>query len=275
MAPEGEKNSAGHETSETRVKLNRTTAASPSDYNGYRMVSDVLSNLMSMIVGIAWPVTALIILDYATQHGSDLVDDIQKLMIGNKQLEISADVKGGIHLVVIKEVEKGLSQQFAQEGSKAPKTDAAEIKDAAAQATSRLPVPIDAHAKTKILWVDDHPQNNIGLVYAFQVLGIIVVCVDGNDGIDEAFVTAGGFDGVITDMYRDAIGDKRAQPDGGLETVKIIKEQYGSVPVIIYASSYADHAKDPLQPPIVAITNDPRVVLNRVTEIASKKGNKI
>lgn len=45
------------------------------------------------------------------------------------------------------------------------------------------------------------------------------------------------------------------------------------MPVIIYAGPYAaSHANDPLAAPVIAITNDPRVVLTRVTEIASKKG---
>ena len=84
--------------------------------------------------------------------------------------------------------------------------------------------------------------------------------MDSNEGIAEAFATAGSFDVVITDIYRDAVGDRRVQPKGGLETVKIIKGQHGSVPVIISAGSYAaSHANDPLQAPVIAITNDPRV----------------
>ena len=48
-----------------------------------------------------------------------------------------------------------------------------------------------------------------------------------------------------------------------------------SVPVIIYAGSYAaSHANEPQPTPVIAITNDPRVVFTRVTEIASKKGKK-
>ena len=127
---------------------------------------------------------------------------------------------------------------------------------------------------TKVLWVDDHPENNAGLSYALQALGMIVVCVGSNDGIADAFAAAGGFDVVITDMYRDAIGSKRAQPEGGLETVQIIKGRSTSVPVIIYAGSYAaSHANDQLKAPVIAITNDAQVVLTRVTEIVkAKKG---
>jgi CheY-like chemotaxis protein len=71
--------------------------------------------------------------------------------------------------------------------------------------------------RMKILWVDDHPQNNIGLQYAFQALGMIVVCIDSNSGIGSTFATAGRFDVVITDMYRDAVPerDRPVEPEGG------------------------------------------------------------
>jgi CheY-like chemotaxis protein len=188
-------------------------------------------------------------------------------------------VKSGVRFVVIaQEVQKGLTQQVtAQAGGNAPQgADATGIQQVAAEAASQLSSATVNHSiVTKVLWVDDHPQNNLGLAYAFQALGIIVVCVDSNDGIGEAFATSGGFDVVITDVYRDAVGDRRAQPEGGLETVKIIRERPGSVPVIIYAGSYAaSHASDRLQAPVIVITSDPRVVFTGVTEIASKKGKR-
>ena len=204
------------------------TPAAPSEYNGYRFVSDIVNTLTSLIVGLAWPVTALIIVSYLVQHGSTFVGDIQELMKGNKQVELTADVKSGVRFVVIaQEVQKGLTQQITtQAGGNVPQgAEATGIQQVAAQAASQFSSPTGDRTTlvTKVLWVDDHPQNNLGLAYAFQALGIIVVCVDSNEGIDEAFATAGAFDVVITDIYRDAVGDRRAQPEGGLETVKIIK----------------------------------------------------
>jgi CheY-like chemotaxis protein len=251
----------------------------PSEYNGYRFASDIVSALTSLIVGLAWPVTALIIVSYLVQHGSTFVSDIQELMKGNKQVELTADVKSGVRFVVIaQEVQKGLTQQATtQAGGNAPQgADVTGIQQVAAQAASQFSSPAgDRTLVTKVLWVDDHPQNNLGLAYAFQALGIIVVCVDSNAGITEAFATSGGFDVVITDMSRDAVAGRAAQPEGGLETVNIIKGQHGSVPVIIFAGGYAaSHANDLLQAPVIAITSDSRVVFSRVTGIASKKGKK-
>jgi CheY-like chemotaxis protein len=250
-------------------------SVAPSVYNRYRFGSDIVSALTSLIVGIAWPVTALIIMYYIAQHGSNFVGEIQQLMKGNKELHVSADVKSGVQFVIIaQEVQKGITQQVtAQAGGVPQGVEAAGIQQVAAQAVSQLSPSASGHSiVTKVLWVDDHPQNNLGLAYAFQALGIIVVSVDSNEGIDDAFATAGGFDVVITDMYRDKVGDKPAQPKGGLESIKIITERHGSVPVIIYAGSYsAEHASDSLEAPVISITNDPRTVFTRVTEIAAKK----
>jgi DNA-binding NarL/FixJ family response regulator len=120
--------------------------------------------------------------------------------------------------------------------------------------------------------VDDHPQNNIGLQYAFQALGMMVVCIDSNAGIADSFSTAGRFDVVITDMYRDAMGSRPAQPEAGLQTVELINADFGNVPVIIYAGNYsAQHATDPVSPPVLANTNNTQKVFDLVLDIASKK----
>jgi len=127
--------------------------------------------------------------------------------------------------------------------------------------------PARRETLVKVLWVDDHPQNNIGLQYAFQALGMVVICIDSNAGIQEAFTTADGFDVVITDMYRDAIKDRP-----GLQTVDIIRKQHPGVPVVIYAGSYtAAHANEPVSSPVIADTNDTRRVFTIVADIAPKK----
>jgi CheY-like chemotaxis protein len=257
------------------------TSAPSSRNEGYRFASDFVSSLAALVVGLSWPITTLIVAYYLAQHGSAFVGDIQELMKGNKQVEVSADVKSGVRFVIIaQEVQKGITQQVVQsnrnlpQGAETSGVQQAGIQLSAAQAASQLSSTAgDRTIVTKVLWVDDHPQNNLGLAYAFQALGIIVVCVDSNEGIDDAFSAAGGFDVAITDMYWDPVGDKPGQRDGGLETIKIISERHGSVPVIIYAGGYAaSHANDPQQAPVIATTNDPRVVFTQVTEIASRKG---
>ena len=101
---------------------------------------------------------------------------------------------------------------------------------------------------------------------------MMVVCVDSNAAIRDAFVTAVRFDVVITDMYRDAVGGKPAQPEAGLQVVDMIKADYGGVPVIIYAGSYSEqHARDLIFPPVLANTNDTQKVFDLVFEIASRK----
>jgi hypothetical protein len=103
---------------------------------------------------------------------------------------------------------------------------------------------------------------------------MVVICVDSNAGIEDAFATPGQFDVVITDMYRDAVPDRNRplEPEGGLETVRIIGKQYPEVPVIIYADGWsATHANEQFSKPVVVNTNDTERVFTIVTEIAAKK----
>jgi DNA-binding NarL/FixJ family response regulator len=148
------------------------------------------------------------------------------------------------------------------------------LQQAAASAATKLVPQALRRPETlvKVLSVDDHPQNNIGLQYAFQALGMVVICIDSNAGIQEAFATANGFDVVITDMYRGAIKNRPVEPEAGLQTVDIIRKQHPGVPVVIYAASYsATHANEPVSAPVIADTNDTQRVFTIVADIAAKK----
>jgi hypothetical protein len=77
---------------------------------------------------------------------------------------------------------------------------------------------------------------------------------------------------VITDMYRDAVGGSSNQPEGGLETAKIIQADHPDVPVIIYAGRYSQqHGSEPVRAPVIANTNDTEKVFELVTQIARNK----
>jgi hypothetical protein len=54
--------------------------------------------------------------------------------------------------------------------------------------------------------------------------------------------------------------------------VNIIKADYPNVPVIIYAGKYsAQHANNPVSPPVLVNTNDTQKVFEVVFDIAAKK----
>jgi CheY-like chemotaxis protein len=258
------------------LKNDQGPDSSQNDQNRSSYKPTPFEILARVVVGLAWPVTIIILAIYFVQHGTGLVGDVQDLMKGNQQFELNASPTTGLHMVVVAQaVQSGLAQQVnSQSGGKTPESaDVVAIQRTAAQAAIQVSSTAGNRTYlTKVLWVDDHPSNNVGLSYALQALGIVVVCVDSNRGIDDAFTSAGGFDLVITDMYRDPVGNRPAEPEGGLETVKMVQTHGGSIPVIIYAGSYsAAHANDPLSAPVVAVTNDPRVVFDYAVKVASQK----
>lgn len=235
--------------------------------------------MVSLIVGLAWPATVLILVylfaHFLIQHANGVVKFVNDILQKEQTLEFSAGPRMGVLIKVVqREVQNGLSRQEAQSGPVQPdqvnrlkQTADLAVNQLIPQALGRRP-----EALVKVLWVDDHPENNIGLQYAFQALGILVICVDSNEGIQEAFAAAGEFDVVITDMYRDAIRDRPAKPEGGWETVSIIRSQHPKVPVIIYAGTYsAAHANDAVSTPVIADTNDTQRVFTIVADIAAKR----
>jgi CheY-like chemotaxis protein len=253
------------------------TAGQPIAHSGYKLAADIFASLVTLLVGLAWPATVLILI-YVVAHHTD-VSAIQKsvneFMQDKQSVKLSASLKEGFAVeIVSRQVQNGLTRQIAAESGQVSSAQRSTVQRVAESAATKLlqQASQSPEARMKILWVDDHPQNNIGLQYAFQALGMIVVCVDSNAAIAGSFATAGRFDVVITDMYRDAVRDRPAEPEGGWQTVKIIKTDYPNVPVIIYAGDYsAQHKDDPLSPPVLANTNDTQGVFSLVFDIALKK----
>ncbi|MGA9857156.1 MAG: response regulator, partial [Solirubrobacteraceae bacterium] len=86
----------------------------------------------------------------------------------------------------------------------------------------------------RILWVDDHPENNAFEVEALQRKGVIIDQVSSNDDALTAVASGRPIDVVITDMGRDTEG-----PNAGLVLLAALRERDVRVPVIIYASAQA------------------------------------
>jgi len=243
----------------------------PSSLTIYGLISELVSSLVTLLIGIAWPAVVLIILSGLVEHGPFIRGAINDFFQNKQSVKASAGPSGvTIEITSIKEaVAAGLTQQITHENKSPPSPAIAEeIEQQTSTAADKLARGISGENRVlvKVLWVDPHPNNNIGLQYAFAALGIVVVCVNSDAGISTAFSAADSFDVVITNMARE-----NAEL-GGLQTVQSIKADYPGVPVIIYSSGYAEaHKNDPLVPPVKAITNSPREVFNIVTNIAAKR----
>jgi CheY-like chemotaxis protein len=121
-----------------------------------------------------------------------------------------------------------------------------------APATTDIPAVLQG----RILWVDEHPENNLWLSNAFQDLGIKVIQVASTaEAIDQLGQSA--FDTVITSMTRG--GDN----EDGLKFIAALQKLGVKTPVIIYAARWAAQNKGQEQKfGVQAITNDPSVVYN-------------
>jgi CheY-like chemotaxis protein len=239
-----------------------------SDYNLFHLIADLSAAL-------AWPITVVLLFAVIANNANNILESVNRFMLTKQSVELQAGPKEGLLIkIVAREVESGLNQQTAKQGGHATEDQKADYNKVASSAASQIVPQVLRKPETivKVLWVDDHPENNIGLQYAFQALGMVVIAIDSDDGINESFATTGGFDVVITDMARDGLHGKPDQNNAGLNTISIIRANHPEVPVVVYAGSYAaEHQNDPLQPPVIAITNDTQRVFTIVKDIAAKK----
>jgi CheY-like chemotaxis protein len=247
------------------------------EHTSYKLISDLCASLVSLVVGLASPATVLILVCLLAQHGGGILNSVNTFMQNKQSLEVSAGPKEGLLIKIVQgEVQAGLSQQVtanaAARSAPVPPEEIKSIRQVAGSAASQL-VPQSLRRPenvVKVLWVNDHPEQNIGLQYAFQALGMIVVCIDSDAGISESFKTAGEFDVVITDMARgDIEGGRAKEPLAGMQTVDTLRSQHPQVPVIIYSGSYSTTEK--LVSPVIEVTNDPQRVFTLVANIAGKK----
>jgi len=92
------------------------------------------------------------------------------------------------------------------------------------------PTALSEYSGKRILWVDDHPENNEYMHQLFQSLGMTV---DTSTSTKDALarLSTGNYDVVITDMRR---GD---DTNAGYELLDAMKQQQLKIPLIIYSGS--------------------------------------
>ena len=80
----------------------------------------------------------------------------------------------------------------------------------------------------RLLWVDDHPENNAVLTASLRSRGYVIVEVLDTASALEAFVP-GAFDAVVSDMGRD-------RADAGVDLTERIRKRDAAVPILIFCS---------------------------------------
>ena len=246
------------------------------DLHDHDTFAGIVTALAALISAAAWPALVGGVLFFAARNVDGVTVGLNRLLEGRSSAKVTAG-PFGVELV---EKAAGASADAviaAARKSPAGMPGPSEVSDitvgAQAAAASLAPTMTDPGRRLKILWVDDHPEHNVDLQLAFQVLGMVVVCVDSNEVLDEAFSDAESFDLVITDMSRDeVVGVRAAEPEGGLRTVSIVAEIAPKTPVIIYAGRWAaQHLGDPVEAPVIRIANYPPDVFESVVTLAARK----
>lgn len=102
-------------------------------------------------------------------------------------------------------------------------------------ATTQRIEHLDRPLNKRILWVDDHPENNAYECSAMESIGVEVIQVTNNR---DAYFKLEFFkyDLVITDIGRDA------EPENGLDLLERIKARTPTLPVIVYTSEDTVHS---------------------------------
>lgn len=245
--------------------------------NGSNAAS-IISALAALVSALAWPSLALLILWGAYENAGSIVNGLRMVFgDGGGSARVSFSPAGGFSLEITETAVASASAvaSSAQKSEAGPLTPSqiADVRRSALLAAYQLGTDqFNPRTRLKVLWVDDHPGNNIDLQFALQALGIIVICVDSNDVIEPAYKAASEFDVVVTDMYRDPSGRHEGDPEGGMKTIDEVKKLNTSTPVIIYAGSWARaHQADHMPYSGITITNRPQVVYETLLSLASKK----
>jgi CheY-like chemotaxis protein len=203
------------------------------------------SDIVNLVTGLAWPILVGILLIL-------LMPTIRQVIV-SRGFTVKA---GGMEITVQQASDQlatrlddlrdrviGLETPSAGEAASGATAPAPQASDAGHPPTAPAPpapVPSDNPAQaglarlSRLLWVDDYPENNAFEIDALQRKGVQVVQTLSTSEALGALNQSGAFDAIITDMGRQDDG-----PDAGLKLLTQLDQLNITTPVIIYASAPA------------------------------------
>jgi CheY-like chemotaxis protein len=108
----------------------------------------------------------------------------------------------------------------------------------------------------RVLWVDDHPENNAWERELFRVLGVTVVAVESTRSA-VACLGAEPFDVVISDIHRDN------ESVDGIQGAQQIHDAMPTLPIVFYTGHLTSTR---IPEPASGITNEPNELLHLVLD---------
>lgn len=136
-----------------------------------------------------------------------------------------------------------------------------DIRAVVASVQESVPARIDtlgSHRRNHILWVDDHPENNINERQAFEAMGLSFrLAYSTNEALQT--VANQSFAAIISDMGR------REGPREGYVLLDALRNNGSDTPFFIYASSNApEHKKETAEHDGQGCTNSPQELFRMV-----------
>jgi CheY-like chemotaxis protein len=89
----------------------------------------------------------------------------------------------------------------------------------------------------RVLWVDDHPENNAYEVAALRRRGVEIIDAKTTRQAESILNSGQPVDAVITDMGREE--EDGFKPDAGLELIGKVTGPGAGIPAIVYTSAQA------------------------------------
>ncbi len=185
-----------------------------------------MTDLLEALSGYAWPVVLGVIVWRLLPTIREVINS-RGFTIKAGSTEITVQQASDQMLDRVEDLREQLSALKAQVGG------------AGGGATREIaPAASGVERLRRVLWVDDHPENNAYEVEALQRKGVAVALARSTaEGLRAASDEL--FDAIVTDMGRKE--DGRDRPDAGMELIEELREREVPAPVVVYASAQAVH----------------------------------
>ncbi len=162
-------------------------------------------------------------------------------------------------------VQANIEKQL-DEGVTNPKLTSSQ-KDAIVDVVSKATRPTTTQriAGAKLLWVDDHPENNLYPRKAMEELGIqITLSTSTEDALEKVY--ANSYEVIISDMGRQSPNPQAPyEKNAGYDLLDKLRAEHINIPFIIYAGSGStEHRKETHRHGGLGTTNNAQELLQMV-----------
>jgi len=217
--------------------------------NGLKLL-DAVTRLFGVLV---WPVVVVFVLVRFGSAIRELIENLGEFSLKFAGFEASgkklAEAAAALSAAVISHPEAGAAPEATARDARAAAHVVAEI------ATPRM---IRRAGRATVLWVDDHPSNNVHERESLEALGVTFVLAASTDEALQKLKYQ-SFDAIISDMARPP------DSEAGYTLLDTLHKSGDQTPFIIYAGSRSPaHRAEAMRRGAVGCTNRPSELFEMV-----------